>query len=167
MSILYRAEKKKCPPEIIAVGNHNFDVYWHNQHRYLTDRCRVRGVPNVFLTIAPAEWKFPLHSPLFSRHSPVLSVPYILVASVLCNRSTCCALSVVFGMFTMRHASGILPWVLCIMHQYIMQCVLCVMHNASRIKFYAWFIIYCVYMMHHALCIIHECIMLHVFIQYM
>ena len=69
MTILYRAEDKKCPPEIIATGNHNFDVYWHNQHRYLTDRCRVRGVPNVFLTIAPAEWKFPLHSPLFSRYS--------------------------------------------------------------------------------------------------
>ena len=64
----YRAEKKKCPPEIIAVGNHNFDVYWHNQHRYLTDRCRVRGVPNVFLTIAPAEWRFPLHLPLFARY---------------------------------------------------------------------------------------------------
>ena len=128
-SILYRAEKKKCPPEIIAVGNHNFDVYWHNQHRYLTDRCRVRGVPNVFLTIAPAEWKFPLHSPLFSRYSPGLAVPYILVASVLRNRSTCYARSVLF--FVCFHASGILLWVLCIMHQYIMQCVLCVMHNAS------------------------------------
>ena len=67
MGILRAAEEKKCPPEIIAVGNHNFDVYWHNQHRYLTDRCRVRGVPNVFLTIAPAEWRFPLHSPLFAR----------------------------------------------------------------------------------------------------
>ena len=105
-SILYRAEKKKCPPEIIAVGNHNFDVYWHNQHRYLTDRCRVRGVPNVFLTIAPAEWKFPLHSPLFSRYSPGLAVPYILVASVLRNRSTCYARSVVFGMLScIRHSA--------------------------------------------------------------
>lgn len=68
MSILYRAEEQKCPPEIIAVSNHNFDVYWHNQHRFLTDRCRVRGIPNVFLTIAPAEWRFPLHLPLFARY---------------------------------------------------------------------------------------------------
>jgi hypothetical protein len=68
MGILRAAEEKKCPPEIIAVGNHNFDVYWHNQHRFLTDRCRVRGVPNVFLTIAPAEWRFPLHLPLYARY---------------------------------------------------------------------------------------------------
>ena len=110
MTILYTAEDKKCPPEIIAVGNHNFDVYWHNQHRYLTDRCRVRGVPNVFLTIAPAEWKFPLHSPLFSRYSLLLSVPYITYGSV-------CSLQSEYMLCTL---CGV----------WYSHCLLCVMHHA-------------------------------------
>ncbi len=68
MAILYRAEELKCPPENVAIGNSSFDVFWHNQSRYLADRCRFhKKVPNIFLTIAPLEWKFPLHSPLFAR----------------------------------------------------------------------------------------------------
>ena len=91
MAILRRAEEMKCPPEIIAVSNHNFDVYWHNQHRYLTDRCRVRGVPNVFLTIAPAEWRFPLHSPLFAWYSLVwcCTVHYIWSEHIQCTCVWC------------------------------------------------------------------------------
>ena len=67
MAIMNRAEELKCPPEIIAVGNHSFDVYWENQARFLNDRCRQLGLPTIFLTISPLEWKFPLHSPLFAR----------------------------------------------------------------------------------------------------
>ena len=54
-------------PEAVSANCHLFDSYWKQQANILTDRCRILGMPTLFLTIAPAEWKFPLHSALFSR----------------------------------------------------------------------------------------------------
>jgi hypothetical protein len=43
---------------LCSVAEHNlhqFDGYWRHQQNMLTDRCRLLGLPTLFLTIAPAD----------------------------------------------------------------------------------------------------------------
>ena len=55
---------------------HTSEAYWRHEQDLLCDIVRqeaeVHGpgnaYPNVFITIAPAEWKFLLHSPIFQDH---------------------------------------------------------------------------------------------------
>ena len=66
-NIVTTAIKKKISPDNVSENSHFFDSYRQHQADIMADLCRQRGLPNVFITIAPAEWKFPLHMPLFSR----------------------------------------------------------------------------------------------------
>ncbi|CAJ1358990.1 unnamed protein product, partial [Effrenium voratum] len=54
------AEEKGIAPDEAASGAQNFGAFW-------ADVCRQRGMPNLFFTIAPAEWKFPLHEGMFGH----------------------------------------------------------------------------------------------------
>ena len=68
INVVSVAERQKLLPEAVSSNLHNFDVYWRIQADTLADRCRLLGLPNLFLTIAPAEWKAPLHSAIFARY---------------------------------------------------------------------------------------------------
>lgn len=64
MSIVTIAEKKDMSADAVADHLHNFDSYWRLQQAILEDKCRqLDRLPTLFITIAPAEWKFPLHDP--------------------------------------------------------------------------------------------------------
>ena len=62
------AEKQKISPDEAAADMPQFEQYWHHQAQKLEDVCRQAGkFPNLFFTIAPAEWRFPLHAGMFSK----------------------------------------------------------------------------------------------------
>lgn len=56
------ADDKKAAPDEIASDMQIFSAHWLHEARKLEDVCRQRrSFPNVFFTVAPAEWTFPLH----------------------------------------------------------------------------------------------------------
>ena len=56
------ATSKRMAPDEMASGMNNFEAYWLHQTQRLEDMCRQMGAfPNLFFTIAPAEWAFPRH----------------------------------------------------------------------------------------------------------
>jgi hypothetical protein len=60
------AETKKMAPETLASDMAAFEMYWHRQTQMLEDICRqTKRLPELFFTLAPAEWKFPLHEGMF------------------------------------------------------------------------------------------------------
>ena len=70
------ADKQKVAPEQIASDMDGFDVYWHQQLRKMEDICRQEyektlsldtALPSVFLTVAPAEWRYLLHNGIFHQ----------------------------------------------------------------------------------------------------
>ena len=70
--------KQKVAPEIIASDMDIFEGYWHQQIRKMEDICRLeyertgrldKALPNVFFTIAPAEWKYLLPNGLLFADS--------------------------------------------------------------------------------------------------
>ena len=62
------AEKQKISRDEAAADMPQFEQYWHHQAQKLEDVCRQAGkFPNLFFTIAPAEWRFPLHAGMFSK----------------------------------------------------------------------------------------------------
>ena len=74
MQLVSIAESKDLSADGLANHLHNFDSYWRHQQAILEDKCRQLGrLPTIFLTIAPAEWTFPLHAPTLSRYAKNLS----------------------------------------------------------------------------------------------
>jgi hypothetical protein len=68
------AESKDLSPDGMAKHLHNFDSYWRQQQAILEDKCRqLDRLPTLFITIAPAEWTFPLHDPTLTCYSKQLS----------------------------------------------------------------------------------------------
>jgi len=56
------AASKRVAPDEMASGMNNFEAYWLQQTQRLEDMCRqMDAFPNLFFTIAPAEWAFPHH----------------------------------------------------------------------------------------------------------
>ena len=77
-SVVAIAIQKKVAAEQIASDMDMFDGYWAQQLRKLEDICRQefertasreKSLPNVFFTIAPGEWRFPLHDGIFAEDS--------------------------------------------------------------------------------------------------
>eukprot|EP00973_Karenia_brevis_P071637 9955386-Karenia_brevis.AAC.1 len=49
-------------PDECASNMQGFAEFWKREAEKLEDMCRQHGEkPNLFFTVAPAEWKFPLH----------------------------------------------------------------------------------------------------------
>ena len=56
------ADSKRVSADSIAADMQLFRPFWRSQLAKLEDMCRLRGsFPNLFVTVAPAEWTFPLH----------------------------------------------------------------------------------------------------------
>ena len=77
-SVLNIAHQKHAAPERISSDMDIFEGYWFQQLRKMEDICRQefevshdmsKALPNVFLTVAPAEWKYILHDGLFFEDS--------------------------------------------------------------------------------------------------
>ena len=73
-SVVNIAESKKVSPEQIASDMDTFQVYWQQQVEKMEDICRQEagasgrvedGLPTVFFTISPAEWRYVLHEGMF------------------------------------------------------------------------------------------------------
>ena len=65
-SVVNMAEQKKMAPETFATDMPAFEMYWYRQTQMLEDVVRqTRKLPELFFTVAPAEWKFPLHEGIF------------------------------------------------------------------------------------------------------
>ena len=65
-SLIHVADRQKISPEDAATSKPSFDVYWQRESEKLTDLCRQMGeFPNLFFTLAPAEWNFEWHRALF------------------------------------------------------------------------------------------------------
>ncbi|CAK0882662.1 unnamed protein product, partial [Prorocentrum cordatum] len=68
------AERQGITPDVVADNSSTSESYWRHEQDILCDVVRqhalLRGVvkapPNLFITIAPAEWKVFLHEPLFA-----------------------------------------------------------------------------------------------------
>jgi hypothetical protein len=61
-SVVTVADKQQIAPEEAAAGMQNFDAFWGREREKLEDMCRQqKQMPNLFFTIAPAEWKFNWH----------------------------------------------------------------------------------------------------------
>ena len=82
-SVVSMADKKKMAPEIFASEMPAFEMYWHREGQKLEDICRQQGrLPELFFTLAPAEWKFQLHEGALppakdselSKHQPLLTL---------------------------------------------------------------------------------------------
>ena len=75
MAQLAMASQKGLTGDVIADNTSNSESYWRHEQDILCDVVRQVGLrrgrgsayPNLFITIAPAEWTFPLHSPLFAE----------------------------------------------------------------------------------------------------
>ena len=66
-AIVAIADKHHVSAEHVAGDMQQFSFFWEKQQARLEDICRQRSCfPSVFLTIAPAEWKFPLHVPVIA-----------------------------------------------------------------------------------------------------
>jgi hypothetical protein len=60
------AETKQIAPETLASDMAVFEMYWHRQTQMLEEICRqTKRLPELFFTLAPAEWKFPVLVGLF------------------------------------------------------------------------------------------------------
>ena len=67
-SVVAVAEKQRISPDEAAADMPQFEQYWHHQAQKLEDVCRqAQTFPNLFFTIAPAEWRFPLHGGMFDK----------------------------------------------------------------------------------------------------
>ena len=74
MQLVSIAESKDLSPDGMANHLHNFDSYWRHQQAILEDKCRqLNRLPTLFVTVAPAEWTFPLHEPTLACYSKQLS----------------------------------------------------------------------------------------------
>ena len=62
-SVVNIAESKKMAPETLASEMAAFEMYWHREGQKLEDICRQMNgrLPELFFTLAPAEWAYPLH----------------------------------------------------------------------------------------------------------
>ena len=67
-SVVAVAKDKGIAPDEAANHMQNFGAFWVRETHKLEDICRQRGLPNLFWTVAPAEWKFPLHEGMFYGH---------------------------------------------------------------------------------------------------
>ena len=92
-SMISMAERRGLPPEAMAAKHQQTEAFWRREQdvhadivRQMRARCRDReghpdlwaycnlggdlslAYPNVFLTIAPCEWKFPLLYAMFEQH---------------------------------------------------------------------------------------------------
>ncbi len=65
MALAALADSKNVSPEALCTHKNSYESYWFSQQEIIFDRCRIRGKPRLFLTIAPAAWKFPMHEHLF------------------------------------------------------------------------------------------------------
>ena len=66
-SVVSLAKEQQRAPDDLAQDMQNFHTYWLNERAKLEDVCRQRGKPNLFFTVAPAEWKFPVHEGMLHR----------------------------------------------------------------------------------------------------
>ncbi|CAK0903536.1 unnamed protein product [Prorocentrum cordatum] len=82
-SLVAIAKQQRVAPDEAAGEMQNFSGFWQWEREKLEDVCRQmaehpeylpatesewkRGLPNVFMTIAPAEWKTLLHDGMFAR----------------------------------------------------------------------------------------------------
>lgn len=74
MQLVSIAESKDLSPDGMANHLHNFDSYWRHQQAILEDKCRqLDRLPTLFITVAPAEWTFPLHGPTLGCYAKQLS----------------------------------------------------------------------------------------------
>ena len=90
-SVVSMADKYKISPDEAAVGMQNFELFWKRETQKLEDMCRINGsLPNLFLTVAPAEWTFPLHQGIFGdpeHHSDLSSQQALLTLHLYHNIS--------------------------------------------------------------------------------
>ena len=74
MQLVSIAESKDLSADGLANHLHNFDSYWRHQQSILEDKCRqLDRLPTLFITVAPAEWTFPLHEPTIACYRKNLS----------------------------------------------------------------------------------------------
>ena len=67
-SLVSVANKAKVSPDDYASRNQAFSAFWTRETQKLEDMCRQHDrMPNIFFTVAPAEWKFPLHDGVFGN----------------------------------------------------------------------------------------------------
>lgn len=60
--IVAKAEEQKISPDEASSGMQCYAEYWNRESMKLEDMCRRHGrKPNLFFTVAPAEWTFPIH----------------------------------------------------------------------------------------------------------
>ena len=60
------AEREALSPEVVSDNRHYFHTFWNHWLDKLCDVVRIRGLPQAFITISPAEWSFPVHSSMFN-----------------------------------------------------------------------------------------------------
>eukprot|EP00972_Heterocapsa_arctica_P085700 12628513-Heterocapsa_arctica.AAC.1 len=59
--IIWKAVDLKVAPDTLT-NTQNFANFWKEEQEKLEDMCRQHEeTPNLFFTVAPAEWKFPTH----------------------------------------------------------------------------------------------------------
>ena len=76
-----RRRQEDMAPEVFASEMAAFEMYWHRQTQLLEDVCRQAGrLPELFFTLAPAEWKFQLHEGVLSaeRNEELSSMQLLL-----------------------------------------------------------------------------------------
>eukprot|EP00971_Amphidinium_carterae_P138080 2736483-Amphidinium_carterae.1 len=84
-SVVNIAKEKKMAPEQLASEMPTFDIFWHRETQKLEDMCRQQSaLPNIFFTIAPAEWTYPLHTSMLhvSSKSDLSTMQSILTLHV-------------------------------------------------------------------------------------
>ena len=65
-ALVSMADRHKVAPDMLADDLQQFSGFWAHQQTKLEDVVRrKRMFPNLFFTIAPAEWTFPLHAEVF------------------------------------------------------------------------------------------------------
>ena len=66
-AIVAVAESQQIAPDEAASDMQIFSAHWHHETEKLEDVCRqLGGFPNLFATVGPAEWSFPLHAAVFA-----------------------------------------------------------------------------------------------------
>ena len=56
-----------CSPARALDSKPFSQTYWEFQHSYLVDAVRQFGFPDIFITISPYEWTFPMSSSIARR----------------------------------------------------------------------------------------------------
>ena len=107
-AMISMAERRGLPPEALASRHQQTEAYWRREQdchadiiRQMRQRCRDRenypdlwahcnmgrqmslAFPNLFLTIAPCEWKFPLLYSLFEQYKFPENEPKLIALSEL------------------------------------------------------------------------------------